>query len=101
MIYDMIWDVKAQITFEEEINYILFKWNFNEVKKFSDLVEENLSRLSINPEIGIYSKSLKVYCIVISKQTTLYYSFNSDMKIIELHFFFNNQKNPEELNKLL
>lgn len=101
MIYDIVWDVKAQITLEEEINYILFKWNFNEVKKFSDLVEENLSRLSINPEIGIYSKILKVYCLVISKQTTLYYSYNSDVKIIELHFFFNNQKNPEELNKLL
>jgi hypothetical protein len=72
MSYDLIWDVKAQITLEEEINFILFKWNLNEVKKFSDLVEENLSRLSINPEIGIYSKTLKVYYLVISKQTTLY-----------------------------
>ena len=101
MIYDIIWDIKAQITLEEEINYILFKWNIKEVQKFSDLVEENLIRLSINPEIGIYSTTLEVYYFVISKQTTLYYSFNSDEKILELHFFFNNQKNPEELNKLL
>ncbi len=99
--YDIIWDVKAQITLEEEFNYILFKWNFKEVKKFNDLVEENLRRLSINPEIGVFNTTLKFYSLIISKQTTLYYSFNSDMKTIELHFFFNNQKNPEELNKLL
>ena len=42
-----------------------------------------------------------MYSIVISKQTTLYYNFNPLIKIIELHIFWNNSKNPADLAKLL
>jgi hypothetical protein len=84
-----------------ETEFIFSKWNYNEVEKFTVLVNENLIRLSKNPNIGVYNKKFKQYYLVISKQTTLFYNFTIQTKIIELHLFRNNQKNPEELNKLL
>jgi plasmid stabilization system protein ParE len=81
------WDSVAINSYIHESEFILLKWNSQEVQKFHDLVEENLSRLCKNPEIGIYNDRLQSYYLVISKQTTLYYSFNVTNKIIELHLF--------------
>lgn len=101
MIFNFIWHKNAEITLQEEMFFILFKWNEKEVQKFQKLVDENLERLSKNPEIGIFDRKLKIYYLVISKQTTLYYSFNAENKEISLHVFWNNLKNPEDLKKLL
>lgn len=101
MIFNFIWNKNAEITLQEEASFILKKWNEFEVEKFKYLVLENLDRLSINPEIGIYNKQLKVFYLVISKQTTLYYDFNKKTKIIEILLFWNNLKNSDDLVKLL
>ena len=101
MSYILTWDLTALNTYFEEIDFILHKWNINEVGKFKDLVNENLERLTKNPEIGIFNFKYKVYSLVISKQTTLYYDFNSNTNQIELIVFWNDLKNPDDLNKLL
>lgn len=101
MSYKIIWQNNSEITYFAEIDYIYFKWNYKEVEKFQELIIENLNRLSINPKLGKYDSNLKLYYLVISKQTTLYYSINQNANIVNLLVFWNNQKNPEELNKLL
>lgn len=101
MNYKIIWEPNSEITYIEEIDYIYYKWNYKEVENFQKLVMANLDRLSINPLIGKYNAHFKVYFFVISKQTTLYYSINKKQYIVNLLFFWNNQKNPEDLNKLL
>lgn len=101
MIFNFIWHKNAEITLQEEASFIFKKWNEFEVEKFEYLVLENLDRLSINPEIGVYNKQLKVFYLVISKQTTIYYDFNKETKIIELYLFWNNLRNPNDLEKLL
>ena len=101
MKYSFNWDSVALKSYIEETEFILLKWNYKEVEKFKILVEQNLERLSKNPEIGTFNKKFKVFTVVISKQTTLYYSFNNEQKVIEIHIFWNNLKNPEDLNKLL
>lgn len=101
MSYTIIWQPTALNTYIEEVDFIFLKWNFKEVQKFQDLVIENLERLSKNPEIGIFYNKFKTYSLVLSKQTTLYYNFNSNTKIIELNLFWNNSKNPDDLTKLL
>ncbi len=101
MKYSFNWDSVALESYIEETEFILLKWNYKEVEKFKILVEQNLERLSINPEIGIFNNEFKVFTLVISKQTTLYYSFSAEKKVIEIHIFWNNLKNPEDLNKLL
>lgn len=101
MSYTIQWQPTAENTLNEEVDFIFLKWNFKEVQKFEKLVNENLKRLSLNPEIGIYNNEYEIYSLVISKQTTLYYSFDSILKIIELNVFWNNSKNPADLIKLL
>ena len=101
MSYKIIWQLNSEITYLAEIEYIYFKWNQEEAEKFQESVIENLNRLSINPLLGKYDSNLKIYIFVISKQTTLYYSINQNAKIVDLHVFWNNQKNPDELKKLL
>ena len=101
MKYSFNWDSVALESYIEETEFILLKWNYKEVEKFKNLVEQNLERLSKNPEIGTFNKEFEVFTLVISKQTTLYYSFNNEQKVIEIHIFWNNLKNPEDLNKLL
>lgn len=92
MIYEFKWQPNSEMTYYEEIDFIFLKWNFKEVQKFQDLVIENLERLSQNPEIGIFNNKFKMYSLVLSKRTTLYYNFNSSSKIIDLYVFGTTQK---------
>jgi len=43
----------------------------------------------------------QVFSLVISKQTTLYYSFSEKEKTINLILFWNNKQNPKLLDKVL
>lgn len=99
--YTIVWQPNAEITFEEEMDFILKKWNYNEVQKFKDLVYKQISQLLLNPRLGNFKSEFQFFSLVISKQTTLYYDFDENSKIIDLHFFWNNLKNPDDLNKLL
>lgn len=99
--YSIIWSTLAEITFAEEIEFIFEKWNQVEVDKFDDLVRENLNRISKNPLIGNQKLNVNVYSLVISKQTTLYYSLSDKEKTINLILFWNNRQNPKLLNKFL
>lgn len=99
MSYRIIWTNLALSSHEEEIDYIFFKWNLKEVIKFENLVTIELNRLVQNPNIGKFKTDK--FSLTISKQTTLFYRINEKQKSIELLLFWNNQKNPEELNKLL
>ncbi len=101
MIYDFVWQPNSEITYYEEIDFIFLKWNFKEVQKFQDLVIENSERLSKNPQIGIFNNKFKMYSLVLSRQTVLYYNFNSNTKIIDLYAFWNNSKKPDGLTRLL
>jgi hypothetical protein len=97
--FKIYWKSLAEITFSQEMIFILSKWNQKEVDKFAFLVDENLSRIVQNPFIGQPIKS--IYKVVISNQTTLYYKVIESDKTIELLVFWNNQKNPSDLIKLL
>ena len=101
MNYAINWDIVAIESLVSESEFILKKWNQKEVDKFESLVDTYLTRISINPKIGKFNKVFNVFSIVISKQTTLYYNFNEDSKVIDLYLFWNNLKNPEDLLKLL
>jgi hypothetical protein len=100
MSYQVDWTFSALNSYYEEIEFIYSKWNQKEVLNFEKLVEKELERLSKNPTLGKINFK-KNYSITISKQTTLIYRINDKVKSIELLLFWNNLKNPEDLNKLL
>ncbi len=101
MDYKVFWQPTAYITYFEEIDFILSKWNYSEVLKFRILVNENINRLRINPLIEVFNKKYNFYSLVISKQTTLYHKIEDNQNQIELYVFWNNLKNPVDLIKLL
>ena len=100
MIYKIEWTFRAEISFFEEAQFILQKWNIYEVNKFESLVGDELKRLSINPTIGNF-KGDDVYSLSVSEQTTLFYKIKKDLSLIELLLFWNNLRNPDDLIKLL
>lgn len=95
------WSTLAEITFADEIDFILRKWNLVEADKFVSLVYDYLERLTTNPNIGIFNSESNCYSIVISKQTTLYYKILESEKKVELILFWNNKQNPIHLKKIL
>ncbi len=96
---NIIWTFTAELTFEEEQNYILKKWSNTEVIKFIELVYKNIERLKILPFLGEELNNNE-RCLVISKQTTLFYRI-IDTDTIELMLFWNNLRNPKDLEFLL
>ncbi|WP_376777580.1 hypothetical protein [Flavobacterium covae] len=65
------------------------------------MVSERLEKLALNPFVGLYDDELNVYKLVISKQTSLYYGLDENSKSINLYLFWNNQRKPKELMKIL
>lgn len=100
MNYRIDWTFSALDSYDEEIDFIYLKWNLKEVLKFEKLVEIELQRLSKNPTLGILIDENN-YSFLLSKQTTVFYRINDNDLSIELLLFWNNQKNPQDLIKLL
>jgi plasmid stabilization system protein ParE len=95
------WSDLSKVSYRDEIDFILLKWNVSEVQKFILLVDNHLKKMVLHPEIGKINKRKKIYCLVISEQTSLYYRINKSQKQIELILFWNNKKDPKLLRKLL
>ena len=101
MIYKIEWKPLATNTYLDEMEFILSKWNEQEVQNFDDLVSDYLNTLSKSPEIGRFDSENNCYSLVISKQTTLYYKIIEEKSQIDLVLFWNNSQNPKLLSKLL
>lgn len=96
----VIWTKAAEQSFQNEIEFILDKWNTAQVQKFINLVENQINTLSNQPYLGrdIGYKSFKK--LVLSKQTTLFYRL-LDANQIEISFFWNNKMDLEKIKILL
>ncbi|RMB56773.1 type II toxin-antitoxin system RelE/ParE family toxin [Dokdonia sinensis] len=94
----LIWTPLAADSYQEEQLYILRKWNIGEVDKFTKLVQENVANLCSGTNEGApYTNDISKF--VISKQTTLF--FKNNPNDITLLLIWNNQKDPNTLNKIL
>ncbi|PQJ74191.1 type II toxin-antitoxin system RelE/ParE family toxin [Polaribacter gangjinensis] len=90
----------ANISFEDEIDFIFRKWNLDEVEKFINLVDDFIINLSKNPYLGKKSNKRAIRVFVISKQTTIIYKVYEDLNKIDIIYFWNNKRNPKEMKKL-
>ena len=93
--------ISANISFEDEIDFILRKWNLEEVEKFMDLVDDFINNLSKNPYLEKKSNKRAIRVFVISKQTTIIYKVYDDVKRIDVLYFWNNKRNPKDLKKYI
>jgi len=95
------WTNLAEISYENELNFIAEKWTINEVIKFMDLTDNFIKTLEKGVLIGKISFKTKIHSFVISKQTTLFFDYQLDKKTIELLLFWNNSQDPKKLKELL
>jgi len=100
-LYDVLWTDLADLSYDQELNFINIKFNVDEVIKFMDLVNNFIDTLESGIIEGKISKETSMRSFVISKQTKLFFDVYEDRKVIELLLFWNNQKDPKDLKKIL
>ncbi len=90
---------RAQSEIENVFEYLELKWNEETKKKFSNKINSILNLIVENPELFPVSKiNKKIRKAIISKQSSLYYFFNSN-HIVVLSVF-DNRQNPIKINKI-
>ncbi|WP_299212973.1 hypothetical protein [uncultured Dokdonia sp.] len=100
-LYDILWTELADLSYQQELDFINVKFNIDEVIKFMDLVSAFINKLESGIVEGRISKTTNMRSFVISKQTTLFFDIYEDRMVIELLLFWNNQKDPENLKGIL
>ncbi len=92
MVYQIIWNKRADTSFGKILLYLEREWGIAVVKAFVQKVFHLLDLLSSFPEMGVVQDRTKgIRAITIVKQVNLFYRISGD-KIILLIFFDNRQK---------
>lgn len=97
----VLWSESAELSFNEELQFISRKWGYKQVEKFIHLVDECISILASGKITGKRYEGQDIYLLVISKQTTLVYSQDVTKGEINLLLFWNNKRDPTEFEKFL
>ncbi len=94
--YKLVWSDEALINLQGIIDYLEKRWTKREIKKFAQLLDEQLKLIKDNPFLFAESdKSDGVRKSVLSRQTTIYYRIiNFEIRLITL---FDNRQNPDKL----
>ena len=95
MPYSIVWSPRAFNTFVQVTEYLGKKWTGREVEKVIERTEEVLAHIKNNPLQYIYSKDLKAYRSVITKQVSLLYQVEEES--IELLVFWDTRQDPGKL----
>jgi plasmid stabilization system protein ParE len=93
------WTQTAVESFEEITDYIFERFSAKEVNDFIIKSEERIDLIVHNNSIGLQYKKTAYRQFLIAEQTYLFYHIESD--VIYLLVFWNNAKNPLDLDRVL
>lgn len=93
---NVIWSPQAQKDYWQNIDYLEAEWTFQDVINFINKVNNTIGLLIKNNIEFITTNYKNVNKVVITKQITLYYRFNSNT--IELLRFWNTYQDLENFN---
>ena len=88
----------AQRTLQNEVDYVVEKFGLKYANEFILKTERVIEILQNDPYIFQKYKN-DVFKVVIVKQVTMYYAV--DLKTVSILLFWNTNRNPIDLNKLL
>jgi plasmid stabilization system protein ParE len=98
MAIEVKWSAEAEITFEENIKYLLDQWTHKEVHHFVQQTEEVTTRLKEHPEsYNPSQKNKRVRRARLNKYVTLYYRYYPSRKQIIFLSFWNTRQDPGKL----
>jgi plasmid stabilization system protein ParE len=94
----IIFSKNAEKSLFELFEYLEIKWSKKVKNKFISNLDKVIYLIQIEPEIFPKSELNKKYrkC-VLSKQTTIYYKFNT--KRVEIISFFDTRQDPNKIKK--
>lgn len=91
------WTDEAELTFNQNIEYLIEEWGLHTINQFLDRVDEVIESISQNPNLyPIYREQDQVHKCVLNKHVTLYYRV-VDIIRIDLITFWNTHQNPKKL----
>jgi plasmid stabilization system protein ParE len=95
----IIFSKRSKTQLEDLLDYLEYEFSFLTKSKFVDNFDRVVYIIQNDPETFVISELNKNFrkC-VISKQTTLYYKFNS--KEIRLLSLFDTRQNPNKIKKI-
>ena len=97
MALEIVWSDFAKDQLDEIIEYLESSWTDKEISNFFRRLEDGIESIGKNP--ATYKESMRkagVREFQLSKQTTLFYSF--DEKEITILLLWTNRKDPDKLN---
>lgn len=98
MIRDIIISKTAKRKIEKLFEYLVKNWNLKVKSDFAKKLNRSIKIIQLNPEVFPASNIKKgLHKCVITKQTTLFYRFNSKKIIIVT--IFDTRQNPNNLYK--
>lgn len=95
---EVIWSVRAKITFFNVLDYLDKNWTKKEILQFYRKTELVLKAIKRNP--GIFPVSIKNHKVrkaFVDKNNSFFYKVDSYNQKIYLLTFFDNRQNPNSL----
>lgn len=94
---EIVWTKQAEDSFNKILDYLLERWTLKEANNFIDIVEHTIYQISKNPnlfKLSIFDSESRE--ALITKQTSIFYRLLNSNKI-EIEYFWNNYRNPNDL----
>lgn len=98
MSYDIIWSPEARKSYLKILLYLDENWSYSELETFEDHAKKVLHLIRYFPEIYEYSKESDTHRCVLTEQVTLFYRVKKESEEVELLIFWDNRRDPNELN---
>ncbi len=96
---EIIFSKKAEKSLIDLLEYLELKWSVKVRDKFISKLDKSIYLIQNDPEVFPKSQVNKnQYRYVLSKQTTIYYRYNS--RQIRVLAFFDTRQNPTKINKI-
>ena len=94
----IVWTPEATTTYENELHYILDRFGARVALSFAKNTLHCIHLIQQGLIDAPYSKSTNAYFLVLSKQSTLVYRWNTDKSQLIILLFWNNKRDPKGLD---
>jgi len=92
----VVWTKEAEDQLDEIIAYLESNWTNREISNFFERLEKSINQIRTNPNTFKNSeRKPNTKEFQLSKQTTLFYSF--DERTVNILLLWSNRMNPEDL----
>lgn len=94
----VVWTDEAIKELKTITYYLEQHWTEKELNKFYNILEQQIALISQHPKAFHLIGKKDVRASVLAKQTTIFYTLETDLKQIRIQSVFDTRQDPEKLN---